>query len=1163
MQKYVSWFNLMTYDLHGMWDHDNTWTGPWLKGHTDIKEIDEGLDLLWRNNIKPENVVFGMAFYGRSFTMADPNCHEPNGVCRFSTGGMPGSCSNTVGVLTYQEITARNTTLDVQTYYNAETTVKYNVFNGNQWISYDDAQSWYDKKAFVSNRCLSGIMVWALDQDNATFDAYEGLMGDTSLLQLEGGGLSDDEKAALADQFAAYTGQNCFVTPRCTDGSAKQQGPDQVCPGGFQSVSTAHTPKQAPGHDYFGECSEGWYRHICCPKNAMPKNCAWNGAPERSAFGCDGQCGSTQLKLNEDSALDAKGKGSCYTGTRALCCDSTAIVSDCYWSPCQGPLAPGSNPQCDSGYTFEAYKLDKPDGSRWCSDTYVSPVGGKKGSPLHDRFKSALCCPEKQAFSNCHWSNDPQREDGLATRDPEPVCLPQQCGKGKIKLADALDPPVSPMVDPSQRYPISCDSVSIPPGLDMHFPLCCEVQSKYNKKWPVDPEKLYEIYYNDPEKSDVLWQYSDEVTNNDRDDTRSDAEDGTDAFGFLMLDGPEGSIDNSFATTQTVIRRDAKIPNIKRSLVTNNQTVLDEVFENSEEVICVYCNSPAGSPECERIWIDGAEDTIIRLPDHVGEGPFARIVSMTLAEDTKLPDHHLEHRAAGGIHANPVYEVKIDYNFLAITPKRADQPVMLRVDYTNLLGYWDEVTAADPSKMKRDENGKTMPDWHSRVRRAVIRDATLRKRSEPINITAPMDPVFSGSSDVADENGVEKRWWGVIGAWIKKLTTVEKSELGVIPLGWSDSINLFRAQWGCPGQKFSANLRMDLEAEIQMDATYAYYLSGTFIPPSKPEVYAYLGMEPTAYVGLRMVGNAVMQTTTGRKKIIDTLAYPGLAVKGIAAVGPTLDVYGEIRGKITLHGEASAGAQVNFGKAEVYWPTDEDASKQYQKLIGLDSKSDVPAPNTIAPTFEAGVRLDAGLDVIVTPEASIGVKIGGGSLVGGVTIMDAQLTGYVTGDLSFQASGDADLSAGKFRYSYGVYVFYNLGYKVTATIVGIVNWATGPIQAYTPSKIINVYGPVSGEISLTKRALDGFLLDGDTDWHSSNGTTSLLSRADEEGDVTPNDPEFTQNLQCPPGSSGDVKIPELRCKFMNNLDSYSSQYQPLPPFSSQEQLHQGGYNPRC
>jgi chitinase len=79
-----------------------------------------------------------------------------------------------------------------------------------------------------------------------------------------------------------------------------------------------------------------------------------------------------------------------------------------------------------------------------------------------------------------------------------------------------------------------------------------------------------------------------------------------------------------------------------------------------------------------------------------------------------------------------------------------------------------------------------------------------------------------------------------------------------------------------------------------MDATYAYYLSATFIPPGKPEAFAYFGMQPTAYLGLHMEGNVVFQMKSQRKKIIDTLSYPGLAVKGIAAVGPTLDVYGQV-----------------------------------------------------------------------------------------------------------------------------------------------------------------------------------------------------------------------------------------------------------------------------
>lgn len=1166
MSKYVSWWNLMSYDLHGTWDHDNDWTGPYVRGHTDITEIDLGLDLLWRNGIKPADVVFGMGFYGRSFTLSSPNCYQPNGVCTFETGGRPGTCSDQSGILTYQEIQARNSTLDVHTFYNSTSTVKFNVFDGDQWVSYDDAQSWADKKRFLSKRCLSGLMIWALDQDDEGLDAYAGVMGDTSLLELEGGGLGPDAQANLADQLAAYTGQHCFVTPRCTDGTDKQKGDQQVCPSGFQSVSSAHTPKQAPGHDYFGECAEGWWREICCPKDAMPQNCKWDGAPVRSEFGCSGHCGSTQFTLNTDNYLDAKGEGNCFSGTRSLCCDSTELISDCYWSPCQGPIL--SDPECDSGYTFEGYRFDKPDGSPWCSDEYVSPLDGAKGSPVHGSFRSALCCPTKSAWKNCQWSNadNPSPPDG---------CRPQSCDKGRVQIGTALDPAYPLKVGTST---LPCEGFADAPGSTGEFPLCCDMQGKYSNKWPIDPEKVFKTYYNDAD-DDVLWQYSDDFDSNDKDDTPDDAEDGGDAYGFLMLDGPEGSVDTSFSKTNTIVRTQAQVPSIKRSLVTHNKTVLDSVFDHAEETFRIYCNFPAASDECARLWVDGAEDTIIGLPDHVGEGPFARIVSIhevvTDDADFGLPSHHVQHRSEQGIHqTNPVYEVKIDYNFMAITPKRAEEPVYLRVDYTNLLGYWDEVEAAEPDtpgtsgdKRKRTDRLKQRetPDWHSRVQRAIKKDGETRKQraSAPVKVSSDMGSAFSPTDLQArdrdttsmEETRLDKRWWGVLKAWIKKVTTVEKQESGVIPLGWADSINLFNAQWGCPGQTFSANLKMDLEADFNMDATYAYYFQAAFIPPATPEVYAYLGMEPSAYLGLRLEGNAVLQYSTndgsGRKKIIDTLAYPGLAVKGIAAVGPTLDVYGEIRGKITIHGEASAGARLHFGKAETYWPADAQESKDAQRLLGLEDKSEKPDPKTVEPTFEAGVEVDAALDIIVQPEANIGVKIGGGSLVS-ATVVNAQLTGFVTGDLNFQARGTYDTNSGSFKYSYGVYVFYNIGYKATATILNVINWATGEQKAYNPDKRIDVYGPVTGEIpihaGLGSRDLDDYD-DGTSVLYPNSSSSSLVSqfltiRADVDGDGDVLMPDFTANLKCPPGSTGDVRLPELRF----NCDLYGPvQVDPLDP----------------
>lgn len=84
---------------------------------------------------------------------------------------------------------------------------------------------------------------------------------------------------------------------------------------------------------------------------------------------------------------------------------------------------------------------------------------------------------------------------------------------------------------------------------------------------------------------------------------------------------------------------------------------------------------------------------------------------------------------------------------------------------------------------------------------------------------------------------------------------------------------------------------------MDMNVKYAYYLSATFIPPKQTGGLCLFWNGAHSLLGLayrRKREDANQHLGTGRKKIIDTRAYPGLAVKGIAAVGPTLDVYGEV-----------------------------------------------------------------------------------------------------------------------------------------------------------------------------------------------------------------------------------------------------------------------------
>lgn len=72
MLQYADWTNMMTYDLHGVWDKENP-IGDIVQGHTNLTEIKQSMDLLWRNNVAPEQVVFGLGFYGRSFQLKSSN----------------------------------------------------------------------------------------------------------------------------------------------------------------------------------------------------------------------------------------------------------------------------------------------------------------------------------------------------------------------------------------------------------------------------------------------------------------------------------------------------------------------------------------------------------------------------------------------------------------------------------------------------------------------------------------------------------------------------------------------------------------------------------------------------------------------------------------------------------------------------------------------------------------------------------------------------------------------------------------------------------------------------------------------------------------------------------------------------------------------------------
>lgn len=155
----------MSYDLHGTWDKGNKWLGEYLNAHTNLTEITLALNLLWRNDIPSEKVVMGLAFYGRAFTLADPSCTTPG--CLFASGALAGPCSSEVGILMISEIDQIIADKKIEPTFYKDAAVKVATWD-NQWVAYDDGETFQLKADFARSECLGGVMVWAVSHDAPT-----------------------------------------------------------------------------------------------------------------------------------------------------------------------------------------------------------------------------------------------------------------------------------------------------------------------------------------------------------------------------------------------------------------------------------------------------------------------------------------------------------------------------------------------------------------------------------------------------------------------------------------------------------------------------------------------------------------------------------------------------------------------------------------------------------------------------------------------------------------------------------------------------------------------------------------------------------------------------------------------------------------------------------
>lgn len=404
LAKSVSYFNIMSYDLHGTWDKGNKWTGEYLNAHTNLTEIDLALDLLWRNDIEKDKVVMGLAFYGRSYTV-DPSCVEPG--CTYLSGGRKGRCSREIGILLNNEIDQIRNSKGVSPILYKDAAVQVLHWD-DQWVSYDDADTFLLKTNFARKRCLGGVMIWAISHDT-----------------------SDNYYSKALGKVTGYVGPVQFdyddgtITDKTNHSQCYWANCGEACPSGWALVPRTDQWKSTEDDYMFDDtsCMGTGSRAFCCPPGNTP-TCGWYSF---KGGRCEGGCPNGMQEIGSTKT------GCRYDSYQSACCslfdndgrlvDGMMLYGTCRWGP---------TPQCEAGVCNSAVstvlgKSGTESGETYCHDT----THRENVFPALQLGEQHYCCntnPPELRWQNCERVS----HVGSTTQDMDCVGF---CPAGKVKVA--------------------------------------------------------------------------------------------------------------------------------------------------------------------------------------------------------------------------------------------------------------------------------------------------------------------------------------------------------------------------------------------------------------------------------------------------------------------------------------------------------------------------------------------------------------------------------------------------------------------------------------------------------------------------------------------------------------------------------------------------------
>lgn len=120
---------------------------------------------------------------------------------------------------------------------------------------------------------------------------------------------------------------------------------------------------------------------------------------------------------------------------------------------------------------------------------------------------------------------------------------------------------------------------------------------------------------------------------------------------------------------------------------------------------------------------------------------------------------------------------------------------------------------------------------------------------------------------------------------------------------------IFQQSEACP--HFTSSLDISVSGNAQAVSDFGYYLEASIVPPAVQEAYVFVRAAAGAQATFSITGMAAVNFDSEKTELA-SFGFPGLYYPGLLTLGPSLVLYGELVGQLSMSGQLTTTVGYQF-----------------------------------------------------------------------------------------------------------------------------------------------------------------------------------------------------------------------------------------------------------